>query len=89
MSGIFLIADTLEYECSSWSASSDDGCVGDNWKSLDTTMNTTMTAICENLCLQQRERGCCVLGDNTGCHWNGRATPGVIPYPTHTSISVG
>ena len=43
------------------------------WKSLDTSLNTSQTTICEQLCIEQMEHGCCFLKTGVGCYWKGGA----------------
>jgi len=60
----------LDLTCESWSAPSKfHGCVGgSDWISLDTGMDMSQTAACEQLCRQEIGRGCCYLGETSGCH---------------------
>ena len=74
--------------CSTWPESEIYGCLadGDSWKSLDSSMDTSKTSACEELCMAQFEDGCCFLGNAYGCWWKGGA--GVSSDDSDTSISV-
>ena len=86
---IFLNSDRVEYKCTFWPASTNVGCTGPgDFKALDKTMNISMTANCEALCVQERETGCCNLGDQSGCYWKNGEPPGLQSNSTQMSKSV-
>ena len=67
--------------CNSWPATKGYYCTdvgATNWTVLDRNMDTSQTASCESLCLQQGAYGCCYLKDGSGCYWKvgGSSIPG-------------
>lgn len=74
--------------CSTWPNDEKYGCddTGQFWKSLDDSLNTSQTSSCERLCIQQREDGCCWLGNDWGCQWVGGS--GVSSEEGDDAISV-
>ena len=57
--------------CSAWPQNPTFGCkktVG-SFKLLDDTYRNYDSAMCEKLCLQEEENGCCFLNDQHGCLW--------------------
>ena len=77
-----------EIICYAWPTSEHYGCTadGDSWTSLDSSLDTSETSACEELCIGQGEDGCCYLGNGYGCYWKGGA--GVSSDDGDTSISV-
>ena len=80
----------LEFEiiCYAWPISENYGCTsdGDSWTSLDSSMDTSETSACEELCLGQGKDGCCYLSIDHGCWWKGGA--GVSKDDSDAAMSV-
>ena len=70
ISHIFAFPEVGVAECTEWSELGFScSTIGEPFNSLNISMNTTQADECKRLCRLEGGTGCCMISDDSGCHW--------------------